>query len=69
MPRSIAPGPTNPLGTRALNLTAPSIRFHGTTNIGSIGTAASHGCMRMRRPDIEDLYERVEVGTKVFIIP
>lgn len=69
MPRSIGPGPTNPLGTRALNLSAPAIRFHGTTDLGSIGTAASHGCMRMRRPDIEDFYERVEVGTKVFILP
>lgn len=68
MPRSIPPGPSNPLGTRALNLSAPGIRFHGTTNIGSIGTAASHGCMRMRRSDIEDFYERVEVGTKVYII-
>lgn len=69
MPASIGPGPTNPLGTRALNLSAPGIRFHGTTNLGSIGTAASHGCMRMRRSDIEDLYERVKVGTKVHIIP
>lgn len=69
MPRSIAPGPSNPLGTRAMNLSAPGIRFHGTTNTGSIGTAASHGCMRMHRRDIEDFYERVDVGTKVFIIP
>lgn len=68
MPRSIPPGPSNPLGTRALNLSAPGIRFHGTTNIGSIGTAASHGCMRMRRADIEDFYERVKVGTQVYIV-
>lgn len=69
MPRSIGPGPGNPLGTRALNINAPSIRFHGTENIASVGTAASHGCMRMVRSDIEDLYERVEVGAKVYIIP
>jgi lipoprotein-anchoring transpeptidase ErfK/SrfK len=69
MPKRIAPGPSNPLGTRALNLSASGIRFHGTTNIGSIGTAASHGCMRMRRGDIEDFYPRVEVGTKVYILP
>lgn len=69
MPKSIPPGPGNPLGTRALNLSASGIRFHGTTAIGSIGTAASHGCMRMRRADIEDFYERVEVGTKVYIVP
>jgi lipoprotein-anchoring transpeptidase ErfK/SrfK len=68
MPSSIAPGPSNPLGTRALNLDAPGIRIHGTSKDSSIGTAASHGCMRMHRWDIEDLYERVEVGTPVFIV-
>lgn len=68
MPRMIPPGPANPLGTRALNLSAHGIRLHGTNNIASIGTAASHGCMRMLRADIEDLYERVEVGTPVFIV-
>lgn len=68
MPASIAPGPSNPLGTRALNLDAPGIRIHGTSKDGSIGTAASHGCMRMHRWDIEDLYDRVEVGTPVFIV-
>lgn len=67
MPAYIPPGPSNPLGTRALNLSASGIRIHGTTNNASIGRAASHGCMRMHRWDIEDLYERVEVGTPVFI--
>lgn len=69
MPASIPPGPGNPLGTRALNLSASAIRFHGTSDVGSIGTAASHGCMRMVRHDIEDLYQRVEVGTPVYIVP
>lgn len=69
MPASIPPGPGNPLGTRAININAPGIRFHGTENIASVGTAASHGCMRMYRTDIEDFYERIEVGTKVFIVP
>lgn len=68
MPRTIGPGPNNPLGTRALNLNAEGIRIHGTSNDASIGSAASHGCMRMHRWDIEDLYERVEVGTPVFIV-
>lgn len=68
MPQTIGPGPDNPLGTRALNINAPGIRIHGTTANSSIGTAASHGCMRMHRWDIEDLYERVEVGTPVFIV-
>lgn len=69
MPAYIGPGPSNPLGTRALNLSAPGIRFHGTTKRWSIGSAASHGCMRMLREDIEDFYERVEVGTPVHIVP
>jgi lipoprotein-anchoring transpeptidase ErfK/SrfK len=68
MPASIGPGPGNPLGTRALNLDAPGIRIHGTSKNFSIGTAASHGCMRMHMWDVEDLYDRVEVGTPVFII-
>lgn len=68
MPASIAPGPSNPLGTRAMNLNYPGIRIHGTNKNSSIGTAASHGCMRMHRWDIEDLYERVEVGTPVLIV-
>lgn len=68
MPASIGPGPGNPLGTRALNLNAPGIRIHGTSKNYSIGTAASHGCMRMHMWDVEELYELVEVGTPVFII-
>ncbi|MCE5204419.1 MAG: L,D-transpeptidase/peptidoglycan binding protein [Coriobacteriales bacterium] len=68
MPKTIGPGPGNPLGTRALNLNAPGIRIHGTSSDWSIGTAASHGCMRMHMWDIEDLYDRVGVGTPVIVI-
>jgi len=68
MPAYIGPGPGNPLGTRALNINSPGIRIHGTSDDGSIGSAASHGCLRMHRWDIEDLYDRVEVGTKVHIV-
>jgi L,D-transpeptidase ErfK/SrfK len=67
MPSYIGPGPRNPLGTRALYLNASGIRIHGTNNSNSIGTAASHGCMRLRRADIEDLYPLVPIGTPVFI--
>ncbi|MDR1775691.1 MAG: L,D-transpeptidase/peptidoglycan binding protein [Actinomycetes bacterium] len=67
MPQTIAPGPSNPLGVRALNLNAPGIRIHGTTNIGSVGTAASHGCMRVANSQIVDLYDRVKVGDPVYI--
>ena len=68
MPSFIGPGPSNPLGTRALNLSAPGIRIHGTSKRYSIGTAASHGCVRMLREDVEDLYRRVPVGTPVSIV-
>ncbi len=69
MPAYIPPGPGNPLGTRALNLDASGIRIHGTNKINSIGTAASHGCMRMLRHDVEELYDLVSVGTPVYIVP
>lgn len=68
MPSFIGPGPNNPLGTRALNLSAPGIRIHGTSKRYSIGTAASHGCLRMLREDVEDLFRRVSVGTPVTIV-
>ncbi len=67
MPERIGPGPGNPLGTRALNLDAPGIRIHGTYAGGSIGSYASHGCIRMHISDAEDLWPRVPVGTPVFI--
>jgi len=66
-PDFIPPGPNNPLGTRALDLDAPGIRIHGTYADSSIGTYASHGCIRMYIPDSEDLFDRVVVGTLVII--
>ncbi|HVL81633.1 MAG TPA: L,D-transpeptidase/peptidoglycan binding protein [Actinomycetota bacterium] len=68
MPRVIAPGPANPLGTRALNINSPGIRIHGTAAAASIGQAASHGCIRMLRADVEELFERVETGDAVVIV-
>ena len=68
MPSVIGPGPNNPLGTRAIYLNAPGIRFHGTAKWWSIGTRASHGCMRMKRADVENFYPRVPVGTTVWIV-
>ena len=68
MPRSIPGGPNGPLGTRALYLDAPGIRIHGTPNSGSIGSYASHGCIRMLMSDVEELYEIVNVDTQVLII-
>lgn len=69
MPAYIPPGPTNPLGTRALYLSAPGIRIHGTSQTWSIGRAASHGCIRLTNYNIQALYPLVPIGTKVFIIP
>ncbi len=69
LPPSIPPGPGNPLGTRALNINSPGIRIHGTANVASLGTAASHGCIRMSIAESEALFDRVETGTPVIIIP
>ena len=67
MPLSIPPGPGNPLGTRALYLNAPGIRIHGTYDSGSIGTHASHGCIRMNIDDVEEIYPLVPIGAKVLV--
>lgn len=67
-PLEIPPGPGNPLGTRALYLDAPGIRIHGTYSDSSIGTYASHGCIRMHIPDSEELFDIVPIGTKVIIL-
>jgi hypothetical protein len=65
----IPPGPGNPLGTRWMGISAPAVGIHGTPDAASIGYSASHGCVRMRIPDAEWLFEHVEVGTPVFIVP
>jgi lipoprotein-anchoring transpeptidase ErfK/SrfK len=63
----IPPGPGNPLGTRWIGTSAPAIGIHGTYADSSIGTAASHGCLRMHIPEVEELYEKVAVGMPVEI--
>ena len=68
MPAFIPAGPNNPLGTRALNLNASGIRIHGTPDDASIGTNASHGCIRMHMKEVEELFEKVNVGTPVLIV-
>jgi len=65
MPAEIAPGTSNPLGVRAINWSAPAIRFHGTENLSSLGTAASHGCVRMSNEDVVELYDRIKVGASI----
>jgi lipoprotein-anchoring transpeptidase ErfK/SrfK len=64
----IPPGVSNPLGTRWIGTSAPAIGIHGTPVPSSVGTAASHGCIRMYMSDVEWLYERVRVGTPVIIL-
>ena len=64
----IPPGPSNPLGTRWMGLSAPDVGIHGTPNAASIGYSASHGCIRMHIPDAEWLFDHVDIGTTVFIV-
>ena len=64
----VPPGPGNPLGTRWMGLSAPYVGIHGTPDAASIGYSASHGCIRMRIPEAEWLFDHVEVGTQVFIV-
>ena len=69
LPAVVPGGPGNPMGTRALYITAPGlIRIHGTTSPDSIGRYASHGCIRMHNEEVEALYDLVPVGTKVIIV-
>ncbi len=58
--------PKNPLVARWIGFNG-SVGFHGTASAGSLGTAASHGCVRMAPSDVIDLYKRVEIGTPVFV--
>ena len=64
----VPPGPGNPLGTRWMGISSPGVGIHGTPEPGSIGYSVSHGCIRMRIPDAEWLFNRVTVGTTVFIV-
>ena len=65
--KPIPPGPGNPLGTRWMGLNQYSVGIHATPDAASIGYSASHGCVRMRIPDAEWLFEQVDVGTPVVI--
>jgi lipoprotein-anchoring transpeptidase ErfK/SrfK len=67
--KPIPPGPNNPLGTRWMGLSAPGVGIHGTPSDGSIGYSVSHGCIRMHIPEAEWLFNHVDIGTPVFIVP
>ena len=64
---AVPPGKNNPLGSRWMGLSAKRYGIHGTNVPSSIGKAASHGCVRMRKQDLEELFEMVTVGTTVEI--
>jgi lipoprotein-anchoring transpeptidase ErfK/SrfK len=66
--RVVKPGPKNPLGTRWMGLGYKGYGIHGTNMPGSIGKAASHGCIRMRNHDVEELFNLVEVGDPVELV-
>ncbi len=69
LPRIMAGGPGNPLGARALYLGNTLYRIHGTNQPSTIGQTVSSGCIRLLNEDIEDLYSRVQVGTRVVVLP
>lgn len=67
LPRFMAGGPGNPMGSRALYLGSTVYRIHGTNQPETIGHAVSSGCFRLANGDVIDLYSRVPVGSKVII--
>ena len=69
LPRHMAGGPGNPLGARAMYLGGTVYRIHGTNAPETIGTHVSSGCLRLVNEDVIDLYSRVNVGTKVIVMP
>jgi len=64
----VGPGPANPVGTRWMSIGFKGYGIHGTNHPESIGHAASHGCIRMRNHDVEELFELVRVGDEVDLI-
>jgi lipoprotein-anchoring transpeptidase ErfK/SrfK len=69
LPRFMAGGPQNPLGARAMYLGGTIYRIHGTNAPTTIGGQVSSGCIRLVNEDVIDLYSRVNVGTKVIVLP
>jgi lipoprotein-anchoring transpeptidase ErfK/SrfK len=69
LPRFMAGGPGNPLGARAMYLGGTIYRIHGTNDPTTIGKFVSSGCIRMTNENAIDLYQRVNLGTKVVVLP
>lgn len=68
LPESIGPGPDNPLGSRALNLSWQYYRIHGIDQIAKIGRPASNGCVGLFNANVERLFDLVEIGTQVRLL-
>ncbi|MEO0423465.1 MAG: L,D-transpeptidase family protein [Pseudomonadota bacterium] len=68
LPRTVPPGPDNPLGNHALRLGIPGYLIHGTNRPAGVGMRVTHGCVRMFPADIAELYGLVGVGTTVRIV-
>jgi lipoprotein-anchoring transpeptidase ErfK/SrfK len=64
----VGPGPANPVGTRWMSIGYKGYGIHGTNRPESVGHAASHGCIRMRNHDVEELFPLVRVGDEVDLI-
>ncbi len=69
LPRFMAGGPGNPLGARAMYLGSSAYRIHGTNDPSTIGKFVSSGCIRLTNEDVADLFSRVDVGTRVVVLP
>ena len=69
LPRFMAGGPGNPLGARAMYLGSSEYRIHGTNDPTTIGKFVSSGCIRLTNEDVADLFSRVDVGTRVVVLP
>src|ERR1700676_5061432 len=69
LPRFMAGGPGNPLGARAMYLGSSQYRIHGTNDPSTIGKFVSSGCIRLTNEDVADLFSRVDVGTRVVVLP
>jgi lipoprotein-anchoring transpeptidase ErfK/SrfK len=69
LPRHMAGGPGNPMGARAMYLGSTIYRIHGTNDPSSIGRHVSSGCIRLNNEDVIDLYNRINIGTKVVVLP
>ncbi|QEA40297.1 L,D-transpeptidase family protein [Pistricoccus aurantiacus] len=68
LPSVVPAGPDNPMGSRKMRLDIPGYLIHGTNRPDGVGMRVTHGCIRMLPEDVESLFDKLEVGTKVHLI-